>query len=58
MKRSYIRKPVKIVETGKVYPTAKAAAEAVGGTSNGVSDVLRMKRKTHKGYHFQWHITD
>ena len=55
-KRSYIRKPVLVVETGKIYPTAKAAAEAIGGTSQGVSETLRMRRKTHKGYHLQWHL--
>lgn len=46
---------VKCVETGTVYPSAKAAADAIGGSVAGISHVITGRRDTHKGYTFVWY---
>lgn len=40
----------------KIYPTVTAAARAVGGDTSHISQVIRGKRKTCKGY--SWKYTD
>ena len=41
-------------ETGEVYPSAKAAAQAVGTTRAGVTMCCLGKQKTTKKYHFKF----
>lgn len=47
-------RPVRIIETGIVYPTVTEAAHAVGGHEPGVSRCLSNKRRTHRGYHYEY----
>lgn len=43
---------VQIVETGEIFPSARAAAEAIGGHTSLVYRCLRREQDTHMGYHF------
>lgn len=43
---------VQIVETGEVFPSAREAAEAIGGHTSLVYRCLRREQDTHMGYHF------
>jgi hypothetical protein len=47
--------PVRVVETGRVYPSQKAAALALGIRHQAISLVLRgiEGRTQHRGYHFE-----
>lgn len=50
------RKPVaiKIVELGEVYKSVTGAALAIHGDQAAISNVLAGRRKTHKGYTFEY----
>lgn len=45
---------VRVVETGKVYPTSVACAEDIGGTVSGIHDCKSGRQKQHRGYHFEF----
>lgn len=47
-------KPVICLETGEVFPSLKAAAEAIGANPCGVSAVLKNRQSTCRGFHFQY----
>ncbi len=42
------------VETGEIFPTLKAAADACGGFPSNIGNVCRGKRPTMYGYHWQY----
>ncbi len=41
----------------ETYPSIKIAAEAIGGHACRISDVLRGRRSSHKGYLWQYAVT-
>lgn len=47
-------KPVRCVEIGEVYPTANAAALAIGKDRSGINKCCRGERKTAHGYHWEY----
>lgn len=47
------KKPVRIVETGEVFESQEACAEAIGGDPANISYCLSGKLKSHKGLHFE-----
>lgn len=46
-------KPVRVVETGEVYPSIKACARAMGGYPSGVRNALNGSCHTYKGFHLE-----
>lgn len=52
--REPYRKPVRIVETGDVYPSVRACAAAIGGDQPTITGCLKGRHKTHHGYHYEW----
>lgn len=48
------RKKVRVLETGQVYSSEKECAENLGGSISGVNGCLKGRRKTHKGYHYEY----
>ena len=52
--RSNCRKPVRIVETGVVYPTIRACAKAINGDQPTITGCLKGRHKTHHGYHYEY----
>ena len=46
-------KPVRCIETGIVYKSGRDASLALGVHYSAISNVLRGKQKTLKGYHFE-----
>ena len=47
-------KPIRILETGKVYKSAADCERKTGLRSKSINDCLRGHQHTHKGYHFQY----
>lgn len=47
------RGAVYVPETGQTFPSVSAAARALGVDSSNISKVMRGKRKTAGGYHFE-----
>ena len=47
-------KPIRIVETGEIFPTLKDCEEAIGGNNRHINDCLRGRQRTHRGYHFEY----
>ncbi len=45
---------VKIVETGKVYPSGAECARQINGIQGNIALCLTGKRNTHRGYHFEY----
>lgn len=45
---------VRIIETGEVYPSRSACAFAIGGISANIDQCIRGKRKTHRGFTFEY----
>ena len=45
---------VRIIETGEVYHSRSACAVAIGGISANIDQVIRGKRKTHRGFTFEY----
>lgn len=43
---------IRVIETGKVYNSIQEAAEAIGGTPQGVSDTLHGRIRKHRGFTF------
>lgn len=48
------RKPVRIIETGEVYPSSGACARAIGGDQGTITACLKGRHKTHHGYHYEY----
>lgn len=48
-----IRKIV-IIETGDVFPTLHSCARFINGDARHISDCLKGRRKTHRGYSFKY----
>lgn len=48
------RKPVRCVETGEVFPSIKAAAEAMGVYPDTISSAVRGKTKTCRKLHWEF----
>lgn len=46
-------KPIKVVETGEVYPSIKACSIGIDGFTSGIRNVLCGKCETYKGFHFE-----
>lgn len=47
-------KPFKIIETGEVFGTLKECEEKIKGDGRHISDCLRGRQHTHRGYHFEY----
>lgn len=47
-------KPVRIVETGEVYPSASECARAKGLDAGNICSCCNGNRKRHHGLHFEW----
>lgn len=52
------RKKVLCVETGETWPSATAAASAVGCAQTSISEACRMPHRTCKGYHWRYLDTE
>lgn len=48
------KKPIRCVETGVVYESAKAAADAYDTYRESICKVLRGHQKTHRGLHWEY----
>ncbi len=48
------RRPVRIVETNEVFESAADCAAYIDGQDSHISNCLRGKRLTHKGYTFEY----
>lgn len=49
-----IKKKLKVIETGKIYDSAYSCARDMILDQGHVNQCLTGKRKTHKGYHFEY----
>ena len=47
-------KPLRVIETGDIYPSAYECARQLGCDQRHINHCLMGKRKTHKGYHFEY----
>lgn len=47
-------RPIRVIETGNIYPTISACAEDIGGDPGTISACLHGKHHSHKGYHFEY----
>lgn len=47
-------KPVRIIETNEVLPSARLVADRIDGAYGDVYQCLRGERHTHKGYTFEY----
>lgn len=47
-------RPIRVIETGSVYPSIKACADDIGCCGPEISTCLSGQRKTCKGYHFEY----
>ena len=47
-------KPFKIVETGEVFNTLCECEKAIDGNNRHISDCLRGRQNTHRGFHFEY----
>jgi len=45
--------PIRIIETGQIYPDITSCAKDIGGDIGNIYKCLIGKRNTHKGYHFE-----
>jgi hypothetical protein len=54
--RTGLRKgtPIRIPETGEVFESQTECARRIGGDQRGISDCLRGRQSTHRGYHFEY----
>lgn len=50
----YKTKPIKILETGDVYRSIRACAEAINAHPSDISHVMGGKKGTVKGFHFEF----
>lgn len=48
------RKPVKVIETGIIYPSVLDCAKDLGCYTNGVAGCCNGIYKQHHNYHFEW----
>lgn len=51
--KSYLRTPIRCVETGEVFPSQSAAARSIGLHPYGINNVLQGKQNTCGGYHWE-----
>lgn len=49
-----IPKKIRIKETGRVYLSAQAVAQAINGDKSTIHACLRGMRGSHKGYTFEY----
>ena len=47
-------KRVRIVETDETFDSLTECAKSIDGSKSGISRCLKGKRKTHRGYHFEY----
>lgn len=52
--KKIIGTPIRIVETGEVYETQGECARHINGIQGNIALCLTGKRKTHRGYHFEY----
>lgn len=50
----YNETPIRVIETGKVYPSQHECARAIGGSQSNINACLMGRRNKHKGYHFEY----
>lgn len=46
--------PVKIIETGEIFPSCVECARSIGGSSSGIHDCKTGRQKQHHGFHFEF----
>lgn len=47
-------KPVRCIETGEIFPTARHATRAIGGSQMLVVHVVKGRAETAKGFHWEY----
>lgn len=47
-------KPIRIVETGEVFPSITECEKAIDGNNGHICDCLAGRQQTHRGYHFEY----
>ena len=47
-------RPIRVVETGKVYPTIRECARDIDGDHRHIHKCLHGERNTHHNYHFEY----
>lgn len=50
----YNERPVKILETGKIYKSQAECAREIGGSQPNINACLMGRRRSHLGYHFEY----
>lgn len=53
-RKSWNRKPIRCIETGKVYPSAYEAAREMGVSNGHINNCCNKTRKTAYGYHWEF----
>jgi hypothetical protein len=53
LKQPSRRKKIRIIETGNVYLSMHDCAREINGNFKAISNCIRGKSKTHKGYHYE-----
>ncbi len=48
------RRPVRVIETGVIYPSLRDCAEKIGGDVGAISKCCNGLAKQHHGYHFSF----
>lgn len=52
-KKRSLKRPVRVVETGKTYSSLEECAEAINGRPESISSCLNGRHISHRGYHFE-----
>lgn len=54
VERNRYRKPVRVIETGEIYPSVRECARAIGGDQPTITACLHGRHKSHHGYSFEY----
>lgn len=54
LKRPSNERPVRVVETGVIYPSQAECARAISGIQGNIALCLTKRRNTHRGFHFEY----
>ena len=46
--------PIRCVETGEIFESQHECARRIGGSQGAIQDCLSGRRRTHRGYHFEY----
>ena len=48
------KRKVRIIETQEAFESIESCAKAINGRSRGISEVLGGRKKSHRGFHFEY----